>query len=440
MSSAQNRADVLAKQVNPNKTSPLVSITSKHDGVAIVTINNPPVNSFSPVVANALNSVLDDVKKDSTIKAIVLTGHGKTFVAGADIPSLFKMTQTATPGEMLSFIEASHKIVDRMEGFDKPIVAALNGDTLGGGLELAMACHARVAFAKAKLGLPELKLGLIPGMGGTQRLARLVGVQQATQMILSSKPLPADKAFKAGLADAVVKNPKQVVSDAVKAALGLVAKGQWRRTCQGKVCGEEEARSIALAARVQTKKKLPLPHALAAIDAIEYGALNGPEAGLKRERELFVQCLRGPVAKALIHVFLASKAAGKVWPGIDRATAAAAMAKTRAPRAVAVIGGGTMGAGIAVCYLARGTPVLLKEITPAACEAAIARVLGFVESIVKARKLPSFAVEHLMRGLTAQTDYKGFDRVDLAIEAAVENVALKQKIMAELAAQCSATY
>jgi len=227
-SKAKTRLDVLLKGVSPNfvaapAAAEVVSIAGVQNGVALIMINNPPVNSFTRDVAAGLSKAYDACLANDEVKAIVLTGAGKMFMAGADIPYLKHLTELNNRAASTEFITAAHKMLNRMESGPKPLVAAVNGDALGGGCELAMGCNARVALASAKFGLPELKLGVIPGLGGTQRLARLIGTQDAISTILSSKPLAAPKAAKAGLVDVVVKKPDELIPAAAKLALAIAA-------------------------------------------------------------------------------------------------------------------------------------------------------------------------------------------------------------------------
>ncbi len=437
----ENRLNKFVRQVDPVATAaaadaaPLASVLGIQQGVGLIQINNPPVNSFSPAVAQALEKAYQSLIDNSECLAIVITGAGKTFMAGADIPHLKKLTEENNRSNVLSFLQSAHDLVNRMESGPKPVVAALNGDALGGGCELAMACHARVAIAKAKLGLPELKLGVIPGLGGTQRLPRLIGAQAAVAAILGSKNMPAPKAMKDGLVDLVVKNPSDLIPAAGQLALQIAAGKKPRRISleeKSKVPSEEEIRVIIGGARVQTKKKSPnLKHPLAALDAIEAGLLKGGKAGIAAEINAFADCIEGPAAKALLHFFLASKATSKV-PGVN-------VKKPKAIKSVAILGGGTMGAGIAISLLMKNIPVILKEVNQKFLEAGVERILNDIQTVVKARKMNPMVVEYLMRQLTPQLTYDNFDKVDLVIEAVIEDIPLKQRIFAELEKVCSPT-
>lgn len=426
----------MSKQVATSATGvPLAQVSAVQNGIGLITLNNPPVNSFSPKVAEALDQCLTECLENAQVKAIVITGAGKIFVAGADIPYLLKLTRAGDAQGTIAFLERAHAIVNRIESSPKPVVAALNGDALGGGCELAMACHARICTKNTKLGLPELKLGVLPGMGGTQRLPRLIGLQDAVASILGSKNIPSAKALKSGLVDFVVNKPDELIPAAGKYALDIVAgKIPKKQSSQliNKVPGKEEIQAVIATARVQTKKKSPnVVHPLLTLDAIEAGLLNGSQAGLKAEIQAFAKCLQNPAAYALLHFFLASKATTKV-PGLDLKTAGKI-------KSVAIIGGGTMGAGIAICFLMKNIPVILKEVNENFLKAGVERILTDIQTIVKARRLPPFVVEMMMRGLKPQLTYEGFDKVDVVIEAVIEDIPLKQRIFAELEQKCSPT-
>lgn len=408
-------------------------VAGVQNGVGLIMIDHKPVNSFSPDVAQALGKAYKQCIENPEVKAIVITGAGKTFMAGAHIPYLQQLTQLKNRSQVISFLREAHDLANTIESGPKPVVAAINGDALGGGLELAMACNGRVALPKAKLGLPELKLGVIPGLGGTQRLPRLIGAQEGVTNILSSKNIPAVKAQKLGLVDVVVKTPKELILAAGKLALDMAAGKVPRRIAlndKRKVPSAEEVAVIIGGARVQTKKKSPnVKHPLLALDAIETGLLKGAAAGIEKEMNAFADALEQPAARALLHFFLASKATTKI-PGVN-------MKDAKPIKSVAILGGGTMGAGIAICFLMKNIPVILKEVNEKFLAAGVERILNDIQTIVKARKMNPMVVEYMMRGLTPQITYDNFDKVDLVIEAVIEDIPLKQRIFAELEKVCS---
>lgn len=419
----------------PHRMSkPLASIVSTEGGIATILLNNPPVNAFSGALAEALDKCITQVLDTDSIKAAIITGAGKVFVAGADIPQLLKLTAEGAHVTQ-AFIESAHALANRIEYSPKPIIAAINGDCLGGGLELALACSGRVAFNKAKLGLPECKLGVIPGMGGTQRLPRAVGAAEGVAMIMTSKPCPAVKAQKIGLVDAVVAKPDELIPTALKIANGMLSKALPKRCLSDAPVktGAEEIKAICATHRVQLKKKnVNTIHHLAALDAIETGLLNGAKAGSTAEIQAFVKCTQHPASQALLYFFLASKSTSKI-KGLDLNT----LGKKNI-RSAALIGSGTMSRGIALAMLFNGMKVIIKDISNEALEAAAESIIKDMQMVVKMRRMNAIMAQAVMANLTLQLDYKGFNQVDVVIEAVTENMGLKQKIFAELEKECKA--
>jgi 3-hydroxyacyl-CoA dehydrogenase len=327
--------------------------------VAVIAFANPPVNGLSHAVRTGLATALARAQTDAAVGTIVLTGAGGLFSGGADIRELGTPASTAEP--------TLRELIAQVETSTKPVIAAIAGTCLGGGLELAMAAHYRVASGDARLGLPEVKLGLLPGAGGTQRLPRLVGVERAIEMIVGGEPVPAS-----GLTGTALIN--QVADgDALADAVTLASSGRIATTSpprardmvldRGSLAASCEAARGKLAAQ---RPSLPAP--LRAVDAIE--AAGGPfDEGLAVERRAFVELMESPESKALRHAFFAERAAGKV-DGVTSST------PVRRLDQAAVIGAGTMGAGIAVALLDAGIPVWLVETDPAALDRGLARVAG----------------------------------------------------------------
>jgi len=414
--------------------SEAVSIVSRAHGVAVILIDNPPVNSLHPKVQEGLKRCYEDAVNDSSIKAVVITGKGASFVAGADIAELHKMqyAKGITPKQVEAFISKGNEIFNRLEQGPKPIVAAINGTALGGGCELALIASHRVATPNAKIGLPELSLGIIPGLGGTQRLPRVIGLKAAVPATLTGKPFNAKQAQALGLLDAVVK-PDELLQTAGKLALDIAA-GKVPRRITSKLTNKIEpyefAKAVIEGARAQAlAKNRNLPQPFAYLEAAEEGAKNGFDAGLAKEQSLFAGLVLHPVSKSLIHFFFASRATTKNLP--SKLPAGAKPIQT-----VAVLGGGTMGSGIAIAYLLRGYNVILKEINEKLVLAGVERILNDLQRVAKARKMPPEAIVFLMRQLTAQSTYDNFDKVDLVVEAVLENLKLKQDIFAELEKRC----
>lgn len=411
--------------------SAAVSITSRSNGVAVITISNPPVNSLHPRVQEGLGKCYQEACADSSIKAVVITGTGANFMAGADIEYVAGMQNK--PGgsnkkDIIDYIENGMKIFNAFESGPKPTVAAVNGIALGGGCELSMACNARLAVPTAVFGQPELNLGIIPGLGGTQRYVRLIGLEKAIQTTLGAKNLKAAEAQKLGLVDAVVP-AKDLLAAASKLALEIAEGKKPRRKAlylEDKVKDKLSNEKVLAGAREMVAKKFKnVEHGNVYLQCVETGLKQGGEAGLKAEVEGIAGLMLSPASKGLIHFFFASRASSKV-KGLP--------AKATGPKIqrVAVLGGGTMGAGICIAYLVNGYDVILKEINEKALLAGVERIMNDLTRVIKARKLPMMAIEMMMRKLIPQITYDGFDKVDLVVEAAVENIQLKQQIFVEL--------
>lgn len=283
------------------------------DGVAIITIINPPVNSLSFDVLQSLKESFDQAIQRDDVKAIVVTGAKGKFSGGFDI-SAFGGLQEAKERPKPGWISIEI-ITDTIEAAKKPSVAAIDGLALGGGLEVAMACNARLSTATAQLGLPELQLGIIPGFGGTQRLPRLVGLTKALEMMLTSKPVKGKDAFSSGLVDGLV-SPDQLVNTARQWALDILDRRRpWIASLYKteKIEPLGEAREILKFARAQARKQAPnLKHPLVCIDVIEAGIVSGPRAGLWKEAEAFDALVQSDTCKSLIHIFFAQRGTSKV--------------------------------------------------------------------------------------------------------------------------------
>ncbi|HEX7977116.1 MAG TPA: 3-hydroxyacyl-CoA dehydrogenase NAD-binding domain-containing protein [Gemmatimonadaceae bacterium] len=393
-------------------------VTTIMDGdVAVLQIDNPPVNALDASVREALAAVLERVDA----RAVVITCAGRTFIAGADIGELERAAWSDGVGPDL------HPLLAQIENSPVPIVAAIHGTALGGGLELAMACHYRVAVESARLGLPEVTLGIIPGAEGTQRLPRLVGVEKALDMGLSGRPITAADALASGLID-------RLVDDLVGAAKAFV-RGKLEigephvRTCdRTERLGTPEQNAPLLGAARETARRTK-PHIPAAelfVDAVQAAATLPFDAGCRRERELSAESVRSEPCKALLHVFLAERAAGKVP---DVGVRVATLTPTNR---VAIIGAGTMGGGIAMACANAGITVHLIDPTPAALEAGMNAVRRNSAASVKRWRMTEMGVTERLARIQPQLDDAGFDEADLVIEAVFENMELKRKIFAEL--------
>ena len=386
------------------------------DGIGVITVDNPPVNALSHAVREGLHDAILAAQKDAS-RAVLIVCAGRTFIAGADITEFGKPPREPHLPDLCNTIEASSKIV----------VAALHGTALGGGLEVALSCHYRCALPGAKVGLPEVKLGLLPGAGGTQRLPRLIGAQAALDLMTSGNPIGAGQAASLGLIDHVVDG--ELVDAAINWCRELAESGAARRaTSELPVesipdgAFDEYRSTLARRARGQVA-----PQRI--VDCVE-ASLTGPFAeGLKIEREAFIDCMQSPQSAALRHMFFAERAAAKVH-GLSRDT------PLRDVNKVAVIGAGTMGSGIAMNFANAGMQVVLLEVDGEA----LARGLGIIERNyqggVKRGKLTEEKALECRGRITGTTDYESLSDADLVIEAVFENLELKQQIFAKLDAVC----
>lgn len=402
------------------------------DGVAVITLHNPPVNSLAVDVLESLRETYSQALQRDDVKAIVVTGANGRFSGGFDITAFAKFQAGNSPAPKLGFVSVDI-LADTLEAARKPSVAAIDGLALGGGLEVAMACHARISTSRAQLGLPELQLGVIPGFGGTQRLPRLVGLAKSLEMILTSKPVRGEEALDLGLVDAIA-SPTELVSIARRWALDILElRRPWIASLyrNDKLEPLGEAREMLNFARAQARMKAPnLKHPLVVIDVIEEGIVSGPRAGLWKEAEAFEGLLPSNTSKSLVHIFFAQRGTTKV-PGVTN--------RGLVPRPinkVAILGGGLMGSGIATALILSNYPVILKEVNEKFLQAGIDRVKANLQSRVKKGRMTQQKFEKIFALLKGVLDYDNFGDVDLVIEAVVENVSLKQQIFADLEKYC----
>jgi len=393
------------------------------DDVAIITIDNPPVNALSPGVPEGIDGGVARAASDPAVKAVVLIGAGNTFIAGADI----KMFGTIPSREVS--IDRSHRIhalLRRIEDCPKPVVCAIHGTALGGGLEFAMACHYRVAVPGAKVGQPEVLLGIIPGAGGTQRLPRLCGVATAVELCTLGQHIAAKRALAEGIVDQIVDG--ELLADAVAFARAKAAAGEIRkvRDQAAKIADRNAAAAAIDKARTTLKKTARGAHApYAAVEAIATGVLRGFDAGSEYEIELFADCVLSAESHNLIRLFFAEREAAKV-PGIAKDTPTAEI------RTAAVVGAGTMGGGIAMNYANAGIPVLLKETDQAALDRGLATIRKNYDISASKGKMTPEQVNRVMSLIRPTLTYDGFDQVDIVVEAVFENFDLKKSVFADL--------
>jgi 3-hydroxyacyl-CoA dehydrogenase len=393
------------------------------DRVAIITIDNPPVNALSPGVPEGISDAFARAGDDPEADAIVLIGAGTTFIAGADI-NVFNTLKTRE--QSIERSEAVHARLMTIEDVGKPSVAAIHGHALGGGLEFAMACHYRVAVPSARVGQPEVLLGIIPGAGGTQRLPRLCGAALALDMCTDGKPLSAARAAKEGILDAVIEG--DLLEGAIAFAQARAAAGEQRKVREqnDKVADRAAGLAACQAARATLAKTARGARApFAAVDGVEAALTMDFDAGSKRERELFADCVISTESRALRHLFFAEREVAKI-PDVPKDTPA------RDVKRAAVIGAGTMGGGIAMAYANVGIPVLLKDVDQAALDRGLATIRKNYESTVSKGKMTPEAMEKTLALITPTTTYDGFDTVDIVVEAVFENMDLKKQTFAEL--------
>ena len=384
-------------------------------GVAVITFANPPVNGLSHTVRAGLREAFERAGLDPDVRAVILTGAGGLFSGGADIREFGTAASSADP--------TLRQLIDQIEASAKPVVAAIAGTCLGGGLELALAAHYRVASADAKLGLPEVKLGLIPGAGGTQRLPRRVGVERAIEMITTGEPVPAVALADTRLLDRVVDGDPLPAAMEVAASVATATSPPPRT--RDLPLDEPSLAALCAAARARLGSARPLlPAPIRAVEAI--AAAGGLfDEGLALERRAFLELMETPESRGLRYAFFAERAAAKV-DGIGPDT------PVRPLERAAVIGAGTMGAGIAVSLLDAGTPTWLVEADQGALDRGVTRVLGIYEAQMKKGRLTPTERDRRLALLRPTLSYEDIAQADLVIEAVFESLEVKRRVFTVL--------
>jgi 3-hydroxyacyl-CoA dehydrogenase len=396
---------------------------AKDNGIAVIAINNPPVNALSPGVPEGISDALDQIARDDSVKAAVLIGGGRTFVAGADIKEFGKMTSGKSRGPGLL------PLLLKIEDSTKPVVMAIHGTAFGGGLELAMAGHYRVVVPNAQVGQPEVKLGLIPGAAGTQRLPRLAGVAKAVEMCMSGNPVKAEEALKFGIVDCIIEG--DLLTGAVAFAREVARKPARKTRERNEKLGNsaDNAQILSSARETGAKKQRGLLAPVAAIDAVEAATKLSFEEGCKVEQKLFIECLFSEQSKSLIHVFFSEREVSKI-PDVPKETPILPI------KSAAVVGAGTMGGGIAMVLANAGIPVILKEADQPALDRGVATIQkNYANSVQRGRFSQQVAEERFVR-ITPTLTYDDFSGVDLVIEAVFEGMALKKEVFKELDRAC----
>ena len=401
------------------------------DNVAVFTMNNPPVNQLSAQFRADLAEAFGEAYGDESVKAIVITGTGKNFIAGADITEIQHIENKE---ELVSGMMEGMKFMNYIETGPKAVVAAINGNCLGGGLEIAMCCHYRVAAKGMNLGQPEVQIGLIPGAGGTQRLPRLIGLRYAMEMITIGKPIKAEVGHQRGLVDEVT-DPESLVDAAVKAAGRFIAgelnvKARATRNRHHWIPSAAEKKALMDFTKAMTAAQAKGYIApFKAVEAIDRGLSYDIDADLKTEAELFADCAVSDVAKNLIGIFLNTRAAGRL-PRIEGIEPARI-------KKVAMLGGGVMGSGIVNLLLNGGFETVLWDINDAALEKGVGLVRKTFDYPIKKRKMKPADLETMLeKQLTTTSSLEDLKDVDLIIEAVLEDMNVKQDIWKKLEGIC----
>lgn len=395
-----------------------------HGDVAVITLNNPPVNGLGLATRQGITAGLDKAQADPAVKAVVLTGAGKAFSGGADIKEFGTPKALAEPN-LLSVILA-------VENCSKPVVAAIHSVAMGGGLELALGCHYRIAAPGCNVALPEVKLGLIPGAGGTQRLPRALGVEAALNMIVSGEPvksemlamLPGQKLF-----DKMASNAEALAAEALAFAREMAAKhadGSALPLVRNLPCKHKDGDAYFQFARNMVKgmsKNFPAP--AKCVDAVEAATKQKFDQGMLFEREIFINLMWTPECRALRHLFMAERAASKI-PDVPEDTPQRKIEK------VAVIGAGTMGGGISMNFLNAGIPVTILEMKQEALDRGVGVMRGNYEAQVKKGKLKQDKLDQRMGLLKTTVNYDDIKDADLVIEAVFEEIGVKEAVFKKL--------
>jgi 3-hydroxyacyl-CoA dehydrogenase len=407
--------------LNPSADANLV-MRELRGKVLLVTIDHAPVNALSADVRRGLLAAIEAADADKSIEAVLIVGAGRNFIAGADIREFGK---PPVPPSLPD-------VCNRIEACTKPVVAAIHGAALGGGLEVALAAHYRIAVDGAKLGLPEVQLGLLPGAGGTQRTPRLIGAAAALDLILSGRHAGAKEALAMGLVDRVGSSGDILAEGLAYTHELLAAHAPVRRTRDARALADRAASLAAVAtARADTaKKSRGLFSPLKIVEAVE-AAIDQPfDDGLRLERKLFLQCIDSPQRAGLIHAFFAEREVLKAPETRD--------AKPRALDAIGVVGGGTMGAGIAVAVLDAGLPVTMIERDDASLARGRAHIEKVYDGLIAKGRLSAEQKAQIMTRWSGSTSYDALAGADLVIEAVFEDLAVKQAVFAELDRVCKA--
>jgi 3-hydroxyacyl-CoA dehydrogenase len=386
------------------------------DGIAVITLNNPPVNGLGFSTRLGIVEGIERAQADASVRAIVLIGAGKAFSGGADITEFNTPKATQEP--------TLHTVIKVVEASSKPVVAAIHGVAMGGGLELALGAHYRIASAGAQIALPEVKLGLLPGAGGTQRLPRAVGLETALNMIVSGAPVMSEKLAGSGLFDQMAEG--DLLDAAIKFAQEAGAQnGQHPLVRERKIEHPNAEGFIQFARNMVTPLAKNFPAPLKCIDAVAAGVKLGFDKGLAVERECFVALVQTPESRALRHAFFGERAASKI-PDVPSNT------PVRKIERIGVIGAGTMGGGIAMNFINAGLPVTLLETKQEALDRGLATIRKNYESAVKKGRLTAEKLEERLALITPTLAYEDLKDADLIVEAVFEELGVKEQVFSKL--------
>jgi 3-hydroxyacyl-CoA dehydrogenase len=404
----------------PTPSTPDLVKFQRDANVLVVTIDNPPVNALGVDVRRGLVAAIDAAEGDSGVAAVLIVGAGRNFIAGADIREFGKTPQPPSLPE----------VCGRIENCSKPVVAAIHGAALGGGLEIALSAHYRLAVPSAKLGLPEVQLGLLPGSGGTQRAPRLIGVKAAIELMLSGRHAGAKEALSLGLIDRLAEGADALSPGLAYAQELIAAKAPVRRTRDAQGLADAEASRAALeAARADTaRKSRGLFSPMKIIEAVEAALTQPFDEGMALERKLFLQCIDSPQRAGLIHAFFAEREVLKA-PETKAA-------KPRPLESAGIIGGGTMGAGIAVAMLDAGMPVTMIERDEPSLARGRAHVEKVYDGLVQKGRMTAEAKDGVMARFSGSTSYDALAKADIVVEAVFEEMGVKKAVFAELDRVC----
>ncbi|WP_296000098.1 3-hydroxyacyl-CoA dehydrogenase NAD-binding domain-containing protein [Rugamonas sp.] len=388
-----------------------------HGSVAVITLNNPPVNGMGLATRTAAVDGIERALADEAVKAIVITGAGKAFSGGADIKEFNTPQALAEPN--------LHTLIATAEGSTKPVVAAIHTVCMGGGLELALGCHYRVAMPGAQIALPEVKLGLLPGAGGTQRLPRVLGLEMALNMIVSGTPVASEKLAKAGLFDELFGADADLLTSAVAFAEKIAAIRPLPKVRDRRVDYPNHEAFLQFSRNTVKAMSGPYPAPLECVETVAASVTMKFEDGLKFERERFIHLIQTTESKALRHAFFAERIAGKV-PDVPADT------PVRAIKSAAVIGAGTMGGGIAMNFVNAGIPVVMLETTQEALDKGLATIRKNYDNTMKKGKLTQEKFDQRMALLSGTLSYDEIGQADIVVEAVFEDMGVKETVFRQL--------